>query len=237
MQLIILAAGKGSRLPKKFRNKPKCLVKISGKTILDHNSVFFKKFKSIHIITGYKQKYLKEYSDKKNIKTIHNKMYKYSNMVHSLFLSSKYIYTDTVICYGDIIFDYNIFNLLKQKKDIMPININWLNLWKKRMPLKKIADDAESLDIKNNKLTSIGEKISGKMPSYQYMGIFKLSKKSFFILKKYYQKLNNKEIDMTSFLNNALKQKKINFIIKKYKSYWYEIDTAKDIKVAEKAIK
>ena len=237
MQLIILAAGKGSRLPKEFRNKPKCLVKISGKTILDHNLVFFKKFKSIHIITGYKQKYLKDYSDKKNFKTIYNKMYKYTNMVYSLFLSSEYIYTDTVICYGDIIFNHNIFNLLKQKKNIMPVNINWLNLWKKRMPLNKIVDDAESLEVKNNKLTKIGEKISGTMPSYQYMGIFKLSKKSFFILKKYYHRLNDNKIDMTSFLNNALKQKKIDFIIKKYKSYWYEIDTAKDIKIAKKAIK
>ena len=40
MQLIVLAAGKGSRLPKKFRNKPKCMTEINGKSILEHNKSF-----------------------------------------------------------------------------------------------------------------------------------------------------------------------------------------------------
>ena len=31
MQLILLAAGKGSRLPKKYRDKPKCQIKIKKK--------------------------------------------------------------------------------------------------------------------------------------------------------------------------------------------------------------
>ena len=42
MQLIILAAGRGFRLPEKFRNKPKCLAVINEKTILEHNLNFFK---------------------------------------------------------------------------------------------------------------------------------------------------------------------------------------------------
>ena len=45
MQLIVLAAGKGSRLHKKIRNKPKCMTEINGKSILEHNKSFFLKFK------------------------------------------------------------------------------------------------------------------------------------------------------------------------------------------------
>ena len=45
MQLIVLSAGRGSRLPKKFRNKPKCLVEINSKPLLFYNDNFFKKFK------------------------------------------------------------------------------------------------------------------------------------------------------------------------------------------------
>jgi choline kinase len=41
MELILLAAGKGARIPKKFRNQPKCLIKIKNKTILDYNFNFF----------------------------------------------------------------------------------------------------------------------------------------------------------------------------------------------------
>ena len=36
---------------------------------------------------------------------------------------------DIVIMY-DIVFDSKIFNLLKPKKNIMPINKNWLINWK-----------------------------------------------------------------------------------------------------------
>ena len=35
MLLIYLAAGRGSRLPKKFRENPKCLTKINGITIFE----------------------------------------------------------------------------------------------------------------------------------------------------------------------------------------------------------
>ena len=40
MQLIVLSAGRGSRLPKKFRNRPKCLVKLNSKPLLLYNENF-----------------------------------------------------------------------------------------------------------------------------------------------------------------------------------------------------
>ena len=52
MQLVLLAAGRGSRLPKKYRNGPKCLTKIGPSTVLDYNNQFFKNFKKKIIITG-----------------------------------------------------------------------------------------------------------------------------------------------------------------------------------------
>ena len=51
-------------------------------------------------------------------------------MVHSLFLARKKITSDVVIMYGDIIFDYKIYKLLKTKKNIMPINKKWFENWK-----------------------------------------------------------------------------------------------------------
>ena len=57
MQLILLSAGRGSRLSNKLRKSPKSLVKVNGKSIIDHNISFFKKFKDKFIITGYKKIY------------------------------------------------------------------------------------------------------------------------------------------------------------------------------------
>ena len=58
MQLVVLSAGKGSRLPKKFRNKPKCLVELNSKPLILYNVNFFKKFKNKIIVSGYKQSHL-----------------------------------------------------------------------------------------------------------------------------------------------------------------------------------
>ena len=40
MILIYLAAGRGSRLPKEFRNNPKCLVEVKNKTLFERNKEF-----------------------------------------------------------------------------------------------------------------------------------------------------------------------------------------------------
>jgi choline kinase len=237
MILILLAAGKGSRLPKKYRKKPKCLSKINNKSILDYNLNFYNRFSKKLIVTGYKNFLLKKFIKENNFKEIKNKNYFKTNMVESLFLTSKFITDDVIICYGDVIFDDSIFEKLKKKKNLLPIYKNWFNYWKKRMKKNQIYADAENLKTKNNKLVEIGTKIQSTLPSYQYMGIIKLGGKKFFEMKKFYKKINNKKIDMTSFINECLKSKILNIDVVKYSKFWFEIDSGKDIKVAENGLK
>ena len=54
--LIILAGGKGTRLKKYTKNKPKPLVKIGNSSILERiiNNLSKFQFRKIFIITGYK---------------------------------------------------------------------------------------------------------------------------------------------------------------------------------------
>jgi choline kinase len=238
MQLIILSAGKGSRLPAKFRDKPKCLIELNSKPLLLYNKTFFKNFKKKIIICGYKQKYLNKISKENGLTKIINKKFSSTNMVYSLFLAKNIIKEDVVIIYGDIVFDNKIYYLLKPKKNILPININWLRNWKKRMPFKNILNDAENLIVKKNKIFEIGTKLyRSKLPKYQFMGIIKLKKNAFKKCYQYFKKLNNKKIDMTSFLDLCIKNNILNISAKKYKSYWYEIDTSKDHSFAEREIK
>lgn len=238
MQVIVLSAGKGSRLPSKFRNKPKCLVELNSKPLIFYNINFFKNFKNKIIVTGYKNKYLNHFSKKNNFKKIINKNYSSTNMVYSLFLTKNLIKEDVVIVYGDVIFDQKIYNLLKPKKNILPVNINWLKNWKNRMSSRNIIKDAENLIVKKNKLIEIGTNLNkNKLPKSQFMGIIKLTKKNFKKSYNFFKKIKNKKIDMTSFLNLCIKNNIIKFEITKYKSYWYEIDTVSDFRYASKDIK
>jgi len=236
MQLILLAAGKGSRLPKEFRNKPKCLVKISGKSLLEHNNNFYKKFKYRSIVTGFKSEKLNSFIKKNKFEKFKNKKFNKTNMVYSLFTVSSIKSNNIVVCYGDIIFDENIFNILKKNylNTIVLLKKDWLKVWRGRMKYNKIKEDAEDVKIINNNLTSIGNKITSKLPKYQYMGIIKFKKKDFYKLKIFFKKINNLKIDFTSFLDKAIKFKVIKIKAVITSKFWFEIDNFKDIKFTEK---
>ena len=69
------------------------------------------------------------------------------------------------------------------------------------------------------------------------MGIFKLKRNNYSNLKKFFVKIKNPKIDMTNFLNTSIKHCNLKLKIKKYQSYWYEIDNKKDLIVSSKDLK
>jgi len=62
MQCVILAAGKGKRLLPLTEDKPKPLVEVAGKPLLDHIvEAFPSAIKELIIVTGYKGEMIREY--------------------------------------------------------------------------------------------------------------------------------------------------------------------------------
>lgn len=238
MILIVLAAGKGSRLPTNFRKKPKCMVKINGKFILEYNLNFYNKFKNKFIVTGYKRKYLKNFIKENNFKEIYNNNFYKTNMVESIFLTKKFINDDVVIVYGDIIFSDQVFKLLKKRKNIILANSNWYKNWVGRMGKKYTLIDAESFKEKKNKLIEIGGKLEkNKLPKCQFMGIVKVTARRFKRLYSLYKLKKNNKMDFTTLINLSIKIQKTVFNVKKYNKKWFEIDSGNDIKYAGKNLK
>ncbi len=235
MQLIILASGKGSRLKEKTSKKPKCLVEVNGKPIIDYMSILIEK-KNTLIVTGYRANLLKKKFGSN--KTFYNKDYLSTNMVHSLFSVYKKVHKDVIVVYSDIIFDTKIIDQLDGLNfTSMPVKKDWLSVWKKRMSLKEISNDAEDLKIKKNKIISIGNKIINKnYPKYQFMGIIKIKLNDYKKLYKFYNKINYKKIDFTSFLNLAIKDNRLNIRAYPTNKFWLEIDNKKDLNVAKKLL-
>ena len=166
MQLILLASGFGKRMKRYTSSLPKGAVKINNKPIIWYNFDFYRKFKSRIAVVGYKNKILKNILTNEDFRFVENKKFKTTNMVESMFCCSKLVKNDVVICYSDIIFDNKIYTNLLQKKNVIPVNKNWLKLWKNRMTLKKIYNDAEDIKISKNYLVSIGKKIDLKLPKF-----------------------------------------------------------------------
>lgn len=232
MRLIVLAAGKSSRIFKDI-GKHKCLLNVNNQTLLSKiiNDSLFYKIKKISVVVGYRGKILKDYIQKhhKKVKIINNKQYYNTDMLHSAILGLKGINEDVIISYSDIFYDKKILNRIIKKKSkdmVIPIKTDWRKVWKMRE--KKIKSDAESLEFnKQNCLLSIGGKILNKYPKGQYMGLIFIPKnliKNFLLIYK-----NNKikKMQISNYLNLLIKN---NFKIKviKLKNYWYEFDDIED---------
>ena len=91
MNLILLAAGKSSRIYNKIK-KNKCLIKINNKSlirnIIDNSSEA--NISEINIITGFKSQNIKnELKDYNKIKFINNSKYKTTDMVYSSIIGLK----------------------------------------------------------------------------------------------------------------------------------------------------
>ena len=81
MIAIILAAGRGSRMKSMTDERPKCLVEVKGRTLLDRqiNAIKTAGIKQISIVTGYKRELLSI----NGIKEFHNSNWAETNMVSS----------------------------------------------------------------------------------------------------------------------------------------------------------
>ena len=240
MNFIVLASGRGSRLNKLTKNKPKCLTTIKkNKVLLDYISQNFHKKDNKIISTGYKSKLIEKHLADKSINYVKNKNYLKTNMVESLMLCKKKLKRgNLVIVYSDIYFDQKIIKKIKTiKGNVIAVNPNWLKSWKQRYStLNKIRKDAEDLIVSKGKIKSIGDKIQKKLPKFQYMGILKIEQKSFNKLEKFYKKMNNKKISLTHFINETIKAKITTYNYSVFKNYWYEVDNISDLNYLKKNI-
>jgi len=124
MKIIILAAGKGTRLMPLTRNTPKPLIDIGdGMTLLETQIESIQKSNvvdEIIIITGYLSEQIEakvNFYKKKgiNIKTIYNPFYSTSNNLISLWFARHEMNGSFLITNGDNIFSHEVFANLVTK--------------------------------------------------------------------------------------------------------------------------
>lgn len=238
MKVIILAAGQGTRLRPLTDNKPKCMVELLGKPLIQHQIETFRRngIEDIHVATGY----LEEKIDFEKTTKHFNPKYASTNMVYTLFCAEQAMQDDDLlIAYGDIVFnDVVLKKIIQSDSDIsVVIDKDWKKYWSARMdnPL----EDAETLKI--NTEGTIKE--LGKKPtSYheiegQYIGLIKIKESMLNPFKEFYKNLDKEasyegkdyeNMFMTSFLqmiaNNLCPLSPV-FI----NNGWMEVDTPSDL--------
>ena len=237
MKAIILAAGKGTRLLPHTLHKPKCLVELEGRSLLDRQIDILnsRNIDEIYVVGGYLSNLLVG----ERYHLIINQNYETTNMVTSLFCAEYLLKGDVLISYGDIVYSGTVLDRLLSSDNEIAITIddNWESYWRSRH--ENPLDDAESLELNNyGDVISIGQKVTDiNLIEGQYMGLMIFNNDGTRILKNVYHnalncgQLGPKNIEesyMTDLLQEVIsKGGRIKGI--RINSDWIEIDSSKDL--------
>ena len=204
MKAIILAAGEGKRLYPLTKDKPKCLVELFGKSLLQWQLEIFRSLNvtDISIVKGYRG----EMINFPNITYFTNSKFKTTNMVETLFCAKEKLNDRVIISYGDIIFEKKVLQQLIECNENLAVVIdkNWKKLWKTRF--NNPSEDAESLIIdENGYIQNIGQKTKNiDEIQGQYIGLTKFQNEGIRNIIDFYEKAKNLSFQGKNLLNSTV---------------------------------
>ena len=184
---IILAAGRGNRLSPITDDKPKCLLEIKGKTILERLLETLREYgiNDISIVRGYKR----EMINFPGIKYYENINYKNNNILQSLFYAESEMNNAFIFSYSDIIYKKSVLKKLFESRSDISLIVD--TDWKKQYENRKQhpVSEAELVKVKNDQIIKIGKNMTSKDSHGEFIGLAKFSEKGAEILKKEYHRV------------------------------------------------
>jgi len=233
MKAIILAAGRGSRMKNLTENKPKCLVSVLGKPLVDWqlDAMRSNNINSIGIVTGYRREKL----EKLGLHEFFNQSWASTQMFSSLACAHSWLAEDTcIISYSDIFYDSDAIKLLIESDSDVAITYdpNWHHIWSMRF-LEPLLD-AETFRIDTSScLTEIGDRPdSVSEVQGQYMGLMRLTPNGWENIRLALGNLSQNEqdkIQLTTVLQRLIQRKLCNIKAIPYLGRWGEVDSKNDI--------
>lgn len=240
MKIIILAAGKGTRLLPLTQNTPKPLLHLNGgKTLLEtqiDNMIGSGVIDEVVLIIGYKAEQIeakiKFYRNEKNIriKTIYNPFYNVSNNLLSLWLAKHEMNEPFLITNGDNIFDSVVFREMATKTTE--------GIFLARTDIHKFNSDDMKVVEKANKVHRVSKLIKEEEATGESVGLVKVSGERFInTFKESLETLaRNEEYNNGYWLEvfNLLADKAVSiepFHLKR--ENWFEFDLHIDLETAQ----
>ncbi len=228
MKILLLAAGRGTRISRVIEGKPKCCVLLNQETLIKNtlDKLIKLGFKEIAIATGYKSDVIKKETSEFLVKYYHNPFFGVTNSISTLWFARDFFDDndeDIYIMNADVFFESEILSRLIYSNK----NVTFL-----ADSSKKIGADYKFY-WENNKLLKFGKELSIDETSGEYVGIGKISKN---FVSKFLNKLN---ILIDSELTNIWWEdvlydfvkdpnEEINILDLKGEKFWAEIDYVED---------
>ena len=220
---IILCGGKGNRIKKITKKKPKCLIDFYGKPFLLYQLKYLKKnhIKDVILSVGYQAEQVQNYV-RDNIKFMNVKIISDGKNLlgtgGAIKKSIKFLKDNFYVIYGDSYLNFNLNNLKSNNKI-------------STMAIYKNQNKYDKSNVKRKNSNYIVYDKSKKKDKFDYIdyGVSYLEKKIFKNLKK------NTRFDLSILLQKISKDKKLKgYVVKKR---FYEIGSYSGIKQFKNFIK
>lgn len=170
MKVLLLAAGRGTRISRYLSGNPKCTVDIGDQQLIRYTLELFHKkgIYDIGMVLGYRAEVLREIVSEYDVKCYYNPFFDVTNSIASAWFASEFLtaYDDTLIMNADVYLDEELLDriIACEKSPVM------------------FADGTrkEEADYKfkyeDGQLLKYGKELTGDDISGEYIGIGKFSK-------------------------------------------------------------
>ena len=241
MRALILAAGRGSRMGALGDVRPKCLVELEGRPLLDRQLAALERggAREIGLVCGYRKEMLAD----RGLTCFENPRWAETNMVMSLACAAPWLRTsEVIVSYADIFYRGELIRGLAAAEGALVISYDrrWRELWSRRFtdPLS----DAETFRVDaSGELLEIGgktqaiEEIEG-----QYMGLLKFTPPAWAAIEQLLAALDPKvrdRLDMTGLIRRLLADRTVRITTHATDGGWGEIDNADDVALYQTMIR
>ena len=236
---IVLAAGRGSRLGDLTTERPKCLLPVLGRPLLEWqmDALGAAGIDTVGIVRGYQGQLL----ERPGVALFDNPQWAATNMVRSLMCAADWLRQHPcIVSYADLIYvETTVRRLAEADADVaITFDRNWQAQWEARFGDPLV--DAETFAIDpNNRVTDIGRKpihlweING-----QYMGLLKFTPRGWADVEGLLSSLEPgvvDRLDMTSLLQRLIVSGvRVHGV--GITDPWFEVDSATDLAACEAAL-
>ena len=170
MKVILMAAGRGTRISKHIGEIPKSMVNIGNTTLIKHtvDMLHSQGVSDITIIVGYKHQLIEKEVEKLGVKIYYNPFFAVTNSIGSLWLARNELVNDDIILgNGDVFWQEDLYEMLKNdKRDVVILTD------KTRVD----SGDYYFNTNKNGEITAYGKELTRENRTCEYVGLVKINK-------------------------------------------------------------
>ncbi|HMJ03979.1 MAG TPA: phosphocholine cytidylyltransferase family protein [Conexibacter sp.] len=241
MQGLILAAGCGSRMRAFTRTGPKCLLSVSGGTLLDRQVAALRSSgaERIAVVGGWQVDALRG----RGVEVLHNPDWEATTMVASLCRADDWLAADTtLVSYGDIAFSPATARRMAACPAPLALayDRDWHALWQRRFA--DPFEDAETfaLDEDGHVAEIGGRPRRGERIGGQYIGLMRWTPPAWTqfggVLRRLQSTEAGRRVDMTAALRLLVREHRAAIAAVPVDGPWFEFDSERDVELGTPVI-